>query len=333
MTRAGVPPAAHRLRPAGADDLGLRRALSDRLLPLLVGAMAFLAALALAGAFGAAGLARRWQAGAGSVLTIQVPQPDAPSPDGTRARSAAALAAVQSQDGVASARLVPEAELADLLRPWLGTGPITVQLPAVIEVRLSSNAPSNAPGNAPSNTPSTGPSTAPGAAARLSSRLAAAAPGTLVEEQEVWINRLAALARSLQACAGVAVGLVGLVSAAVVAVATRSGLAARRDAIEIVHGLGATRGYIAGRFARRVTLLATLGGATGAAVALPVLLGLSSLAQPFSGQDAAPNLMAGLADALPAGLWLALPCLPGAAAAIGWLTAQGTVRRWLRRLP
>ena len=317
MTRSGDQPATRHLRPAGADDLGLRRALSDRLLPLLVGAMAFLAALALAGAFGAAGLARRWQAGAGSVLTIQVPEPDAPSPGGARARAAAALAAVQAADGVASARLVPEAELADLLRPWLGAGPIAVQLPAVIEVRLSSTA----------------PSTGPGAASRLSARLAETVPGALVEEQEVWINRLAALARSLQACAAVAVGLVGLVSAAVVAVATRSGLAARRDAIEIVHGLGATRGYIAGRFARRVTSLATLGGAAGAATALPVLLGLSSLAQPFTGQVAPPGAVEGVAEALPAGLWLALPCLPGIAAVIGWLTAQATVRRWLRRLP
>ena len=68
-------PLAPLLRPAGFDELGLRRALSDRLLPLLVGAMAFLAALALAGAVGAASLARHWQQGAGSALTVQVPQP------------------------------------------------------------------------------------------------------------------------------------------------------------------------------------------------------------------------------------------------------------------
>ena len=36
------------LRPAGFDELGLKRALSDRIIPLLVAAMAFLAALALA---------------------------------------------------------------------------------------------------------------------------------------------------------------------------------------------------------------------------------------------------------------------------------------------
>ena len=39
------------LRPSGFDELGLRRALSDRMLPVLVAAMAFLASLALAGWF------------------------------------------------------------------------------------------------------------------------------------------------------------------------------------------------------------------------------------------------------------------------------------------
>jgi cell division transport system permease protein len=42
------------LRPVGFDELGLRRAISDRMLPFLVAAMAFLAALALAGWVGAA---------------------------------------------------------------------------------------------------------------------------------------------------------------------------------------------------------------------------------------------------------------------------------------
>jgi len=64
------------LRPRGSDDLGLRRALSDRLLPLLVAAMVFLAALAMAGAIAAAGLAAHWRGGAASLLTVQVPQPE-----------------------------------------------------------------------------------------------------------------------------------------------------------------------------------------------------------------------------------------------------------------
>ena len=108
------------------------------------------------------------------------------------------------------------------------------------------------------------------------------APGTLTESHGIWIGRLTALARSLQACAGAALLVVAGVAAAVIAVATRAGLAARREAIEIVHGLGATDGYIAARFAGRATLLASLGAVAGAAAALPVLLELASLAAPFA---------------------------------------------------
>jgi cell division transport system permease protein len=108
---------------------------------------------------------------------------------------------------------------------------------------------------------------------------------------------------------------------------------ARRQAIEIVHGLGATDGYIAGRFARRATFLAAIGGTLGAIVATPVLLTLAQIAAPFSGVAAAPETAAELLAVLPPALWLVLPSLPAGAAAIGFLTAQGTVRRWLRRLP
>src|SRR4051812_50050503 len=70
------------LRPAGFDELGLRRAISDRMLPFLVAAMAFLAGLALAGWAGAASLAHHLQHGAGSALTIQVSRPNDPAAPG-----------------------------------------------------------------------------------------------------------------------------------------------------------------------------------------------------------------------------------------------------------
>jgi cell division transport system permease protein len=192
---------------------------------------------------------------------------------------------------------------------------LAVPLPAVIAVRLAD------PGT--QGIMDLGP---------LAARLDAAAPGTLTESHGVWIRRLSVLARSLQACAGLALLLVAGVAAAVIAVATRAGLAARREAIEIVHGLGATDGYIAARFAGRATVLAAAGGTAGAILALPVLVTLASMAAPFSGQSFAGDAP-GVLAALPATLWLTLPGLPVAAAAIGFVTAQGTVRRWLRRLP
>lgn len=298
------------LRPIGFDELGLRRAIADRMLPFLVAAMALLAALALAGWVGAASLARHWQQGAGSALTVQVPQPGQPAAQGSGTRLDRVLALLVGTPGVASAHALTDEELGELLRPWLGSGAerLALPLPAVIAVRLSDP-------SLPLDS--------------LSRRLEQAAPGTLVESHGVWIRRLSVLARSLQACAGLALVLVAAVAAAVIAVATRAGLSARREAIDIVHGLGATDGYIAGRFAGRATLLAATGGVIGAVIALPMLLMLGQLAAPFGG-GAMP---ASLAETLPPTLWLALPGLPFAAALIGYVTAQGTVRRWLRRLP
>ena len=220
--------------------------------------------------------------------------------------------------GVASARALSDGELADLLRPWLGAGAerLSLPLPAVIAVRLAPGAPDPEP---------------------LAARLAAAVPGTLTESHGVWMQRLGRLAGSLQACAWLALAVVAAVAAAVVAIATRAGLAARREAIEIVHGLGATDGYIAGRFAGRATVLAAAGGLLGALAALPVLLLLARLAAPF----------AGVAGRRRSPTRRASPCWPPCRRRSGWRcrrcrwprrrsassTAQGTVRRWLRRLP
>jgi cell division transport system permease protein len=71
----------------------------------------------------------------------------------------------------------------------------------------------------------------------------------------------------------------------------------------------------------------------GAIVAMPMLLTLAGLAAPFGGGAPPNGSLADALDALPMTLWLALPGLPACAALIGFLTAQGTVRRWLRRLP
>ena len=337
------------LRPSGFDELGLRRALSDRMLPLLVAAMAFLAALAIAGWYGTAALSRHWQQGAGGSLTVQVPQASEPSGHGDQTRLAAVLASLTDTPGVAAAHALSDQEITDLLKPWLGQGigsagigsvgiaadgigpnriginrigtngigqpaeRLAIPIPAVIAVRLTDGAVGLEP---------------------LSRRLADAAPGTTVEDHSVWIARVAVLARSLQACAGLAVLLVAAVAAAVIAVATRAGLATRREAIEIVHGLGATDGYIAGRFAARATMLAAFGAVVGALAALPVLLALARMTAPFVGETGAVgDTLQDALGALPVPLWLAMPSLPASAALIGYATAQGAVRRWLGRLP
>ena len=113
-------------------------------------------------------------------------------------------------------------------------------------------------------------------------------------------------------------------------VAIRAGLAARQDAVSILHELGATDGDIANRYALRTALLCLGGALVGVALCLPLLAAFAQLAAPLLGQM--PRLR-GLQlpwQSLP---WPPLAALPPAVALIAWLAAQGSVRGWLKRLP
>lgn len=292
-----------RKKAGGFGGLGLDRALSDRLLPFLVAATAFLAALAFAASLAAATLARHWQEGAEAALTVQIPAAG-------EKEAQSVLAVLRADPVVATAHLLSPAELDELLRPWLGADPsaLALPLPAVIAVKLGKpQAPLDA----------------------LRARVRAVAPDALVESHGLWAGRIAILARSLEASAVIAIAVVAAVAIAVVAVTTHAGLLARRETIVIVHGLGATDGLIASRFARRASHLAAIGGGIGALAALPVLLALASLAQPLGWLAGAAPAIGGI----PSTLWLVFPLLPIGAGAIGYGTAEVTARLWLRRLP
>jgi len=275
----------------GRDPLGLRRALADRLLPALVGAMALLAALALAGADGAGRLAERWQQGEAGQLLMQLPRETPVEP---------VLARLAALPGVASVAAVPEERLRQLLAPWLGEVP-DLPLPHMIAITLRM-----------------------GTDQIPLLEVVQTIPGAQLELRSEAVRLAMRLAEGLRALSLAMLGIIGLVAAALVAVATRAGIAARRDTILILHELGARDGDIAGRFARRLAWLCALGASGGLAFAIPALWYLAMQALPVVlARDAQP-------DDLP---WAWLALLPAAAALIGWGTALVTLRAWLRRLP
>lgn len=276
-------------RPRGRDPLGLNRALADRLLPGLVAAMALLAALAMAGAVAAGALAARWEGGAAAAMLVQLPGATPPGPAAER---------LARLPGVAEAIPLDRERLGELLRPWLGDA-AGLPLPGMIELRLHRLG---------------------SEAEALPAAIQAAIPGAQVEAHGVWVSRLSALARSLQALAWLVLALVAGVAGAMVVVATRAGITARRATITILHDMGATDGVIARRFAARIGWLAAAGGLLGAALAAPLLGLLGGLAAPLLGG----------ALAMP---WAGLAALPPLAGGIAWTTALATVRLWLRQLP
>jgi cell division transport system permease protein len=302
------------LRPARFDELGLRRALADRIVPFLVAAMAFLAALAVAGWMGAAVLARHWASGAGATLTVQIPQAGEPDAAGSGTRLSAVQAVLAAAPGLDTQKTLTDDQLNTLLRPWVGQDikDLAVPIPGVIAVHMTG-----------------GEADLTGLAAQLTQT----APGTILEDHAAWADRLGTLVRSLELCAGLVLLIVTLVTAAVIAVATRSGLAVRREAILIVYQLGATDGYIARRFANRAAALAAIGGALGGILALPVVFALTILAAPLAGGGVPAPAARVTVGLLPLPLWLLPVILPVAASVIGYLTTQVTMRRWLRQLP
>lgn len=307
------------------DGLSLSEALPDRSLFILVAMMSFLAALTLTGATGARTLSTRWAGGAAQLLTIQVSEPDQPlaatskaDKTATQTRADAVLADLAALPTGTQVHRLTQDELARLLTPWLGdAGKTALPLPAVIEVRLAEGQ------EAPAN---------------LEQTLDAHVPGTVVEHNAEWSARLRALAQSLLACAALALVTVGGIATMITALATKTGLSTRRDIIQILHGLGATDSYIAGRFAWRTGGLALGGGLLGTLLAMAPLLLLFRMAAPFAASTlqtastAMPDWRT-LPDMLPGDMLVGLAALPFVAAFIGWATTQFMVRVWLRRLP
>ncbi|HQT72675.1 MAG: cell division protein FtsX [Acidiphilium sp. 37-67-22] len=298
-----------------ADRIGLRAAMADRLLPFVVAAMSFLAALALAGSIAAGTLATHWLSGAQKLLTVEVGSPSSPAASGNTSRIDAVLQQMKAMPGFGDARRLSDSELADVLKPWLGSATtgssLPIALPAVIVVHAGSGSVDTA---------------------TLATALDKTAPGTLVDSGSRWAGRIAELTDSIRASAAAVLVIVALVAASVVAVAVRAGLAQRREAIEIIHGLGALDSDIANQFAGRAMRLAGLGGLIGGLAAPPVLAWVGHLA---AGLMIAPSSASGglsPIEGLPP-LLVATPLIfTLAAAAIGWIAAQVTVRGWLRQL-
>lgn len=291
-------------KTATASDLQLDADRAGRFLPWALAVMVFLAALALAGALALDGTIEGWRRGVSSKLTVQIAaRPDQPMAP----RVAKALDVLRGVPGIRAAEALPRPAIEALLKPWLGSEALQADLPlpALIDVTLDDNAALSVDA--------------------VTARLQAAVPGARIDDPKPWLDRLIQLGRLLQSLGGGIVLLVGLAAAAMVIFATRAGLAARRDTIELLHLMGAEDGYIARQFQRHVARQALRGGVVGALLAAAILLAIQLLA---GGVNA--GLLPGLS--LSWWHWLALLVLPGAATLLAMTTARLAVLGELRAM-
>jgi len=290
-------------------ELSLGGDANRRFIPLIVGAMVYLAALALAGTFALDGTIRQWSDNLRGALTVQLPGvAQDPEGDEAQARIDAAVGLLLETTGVLSATALPHAQSQALLEPWLGASdlPTDLPIPIIVDVSVDTGARINYED--------------------LGQRLEDVVPGARINDNGVFLSRLVTLARVIQLVGLVVVLIVAIAAVSIVVFATRAGMTSHRDTIELLHLIGARDNYIARRFVTHALSYGLTGGLLGLALAA---ITLAALALAARGVDQAllPRLSLDLTA------WVALLCVPLASALIAMITARMTVLRALRRLP
>jgi cell division transport system permease protein len=297
----------------------MNRAPQGRILPreagaapleVVIGVMAFLAALALGASLIADRAAESWRAGLSGRLTVQILPPEQGSPEPTLTNETnAALEILRATNGIVRAEALSQADAEKLVEPWLGADAVVgdLPLPRLIDVTLLPGSQVDVP--------------------TLTRKLARAAPDSILDDHSRWIARLQRLADALIWCAYGILALIAVATASAVAFATRAGLQAHHDIVALLHQMGAQSGFIARAFEWHYLISALAAGAVGSACAAGLFVAAGGLE--MAGIEAVPFLPP--LTLHPSELaWLI--AVPLGACAIAWATARLSVMAALRRI-
>jgi cell division transport system permease protein len=279
-------------------------------LDVVIGVMAFLAALALGASLIADRAAESWRSGLSGRLTVQIlPVTDGNVDEAFAKETQAALAVLRATPGIAYAEPISQAETEKLVEPWLGAGALVADLPLprLIDATIE-------PGAAP-DIPT------------LAQRLKRAAPDSLLDDHSHWISRLQSLAEVMIWSAYAILALIAIATAAAVTFATRAGLEAHHDIVELLHQMGARSGFVARAFEWHYFVSALAAATVGAGLAAILFVMAGGLE--MAGVEAVPFLppLSLHAHEL---LWLL--AVPAVSALIAWATARLSILAALRRI-
>jgi cell division transport system permease protein len=274
----------------------------DPALLFVIAVLCFLACLTALGAIAGDRAARGWAGQLTGEITVVVRARGGETPDAAAARAAEALAGVP---GVSEARALEKAEAYALIEPWIGdvADLDNLPVPRLVAVVLDRQAPAAPPA--------------------LRRALAERGLDAVVDDHSAWIADIKGAAGVVRSIAIVVFLLIAAGAAAVVAFATRQGLAARRDVVEVLHITGAEDAQIASLFELRFARIAALAGAAGA---LAAALAGGALRLAGGGQGLTPALPVAWIDLL-----AVLPC-PLIAALVAAVAARLTARRLIGRM-
>lgn len=255
--------------------------------------MTFLACLALGCSILADRAAERWLARATSAMSVQIIETTQLTVED---QLPAVLREIQATPGIGSSRVLQRDDLVALLEPWLGTGNIGEDMPLPLLIEIIPAKGKNLP------------------SASLSARLKAVAPGARLDTHGRWRETLEGTAKALELFAALVLAMVTLATATVILFATRAGLLANEEILNVLHQIGAQDGYISRRFEGHFVRVVSLAAIAGLAAALVFFYALGGL----------------LAEARDPSFLIYLTPLPLAAIVLSWQVTRRYVLRNLR---
>ena len=273
----------------------------DGALVFVVAVLCFLACLAAVAALGANRAANGWRTQLIGSATVIVRPTANETADAAAERAAEALSAVRP--GVTEAAVLEKEKAEALLAPWLGSGDVLQDLPVprLVSVDLDPKAPATV--------------------AAMDKALKVAGVDATIDDHSLWLKDVLHAGLMAKIAALGAAALITAAAAAVIAFATRAGLAARRDLVSVLHFAGAEDSFIAGLFQMRFARMAALAGLLGAGAAAMI----TAAARLFGGG-------AGLTPVLPLA-WsdlLVLPVCPLVAGLVAAAAARFTAMALLK---
>jgi len=238
-------------------------------------------------------------------VTVQIVEPDPAARNAQRDRLAEML---KRDDGVSQAEIVPDAEIRELLIPWLGEDieEANIPVPSLIDVTLRESAD----------------------AAKLdalAAKIRPISPSAKLDSQANWIAPFFALMNSLLMLTGGILLLLLLATSATVMLAVRSALNTHKETLGIMHMLGGTDVQAARLFQRRMALDALLGAVVGFVLAAVIIWILS-----FQFSAAGSGLLTGAS--MPWYGWIIIALIPLGVMGLAMLIARRTALSALRNI-
>jgi cell division transport system permease protein len=219
-------------------------------LDIVIGVMAFLAALALGASLIAGRTAEGWRAGLAGGFTVQIlPPPQDAADSRWQSETTSVLELLRRTKEIARADLLSDADTRALLSPWLGSGALLKELPLprLVDATIVPEARIDLAG--------------------LARRLKQVAPDSLLDDHARWLLRLKRVGDAVISSSLAILGLIALATVATVTFATRAGLSAHHDIVSLLHQMGARPGFIARAFEWHYFVSALIASVLGTALA------------------------------------------------------------------